>query len=809
MAEKEKRLMRRAQLLSGCFVCILLIQSSSFALGDANGGYSSPYFQADYIQDISEFSSGIINPALLYRVNQMRFEIGQYRWAFDEGKAKKLGYQQASFLYPIRLNQTVGLSLLFLASSIEETEVKGTNINPTGRNIWFGDWWFVGHYAVRLKPWLMIGANPKLLLQNQFGRGVAPGFALDAGLYLNPFDHYRFGDLGFSLSFQDLIPATSQWKGSKKDTSVIGIPSTTKQLMTTRFRAGLRYSLFNDRFVADGEVVVDNILIDLWSNFLTYANDSGTDTSGTINRIAKYKDKVGRFGGHLRYEFIPQVWLKAGWANNNIPYVGVGVNFIYPLPEMINYIRADVHVGYSVESPEKGLSLMTKIASDFGYTREQRESRRLYNLLILAPMNAYLEAMRLYSEKRFWEAGFAFGKVLSLYPNFHLNDRATFYLGNCYRFMRMNDISRSVYKEGLSEYTTSDVRANFLYGLEELDYREGNYDNALKNHSFITNLYGEHEIRPDADYLAAQIHFLRKNFTAAEMLLNGIKPKDSVYMYAQYTLAVVNVDNNKSKSAIQNLSTIIADTATDPGILLLQDAANNKLGQLYFEEVELRKAVEAFSQVPDGSPYGEEALMGIAWSWIKVNRPEEALKTINQLLMSHAESPLVPEAYLVKGYALMLVQRNQEAKTALEQCLVSCKTDFASPEQLRARKSKFDQYILQFAPTEEKIKKNALRKPTDKTIAERADFKTEFDKFAKEARDFFEFSLKVESSKEFFRRKDQVLLDADYALAKVTKILGLSKESKIIDKTIEQAGDIDDEIEKLKKQLEQEQLKKK
>ena len=37
---------------------------------EGNGGYDAPYFQADYIQDLSDFSSGIVNPALLYRVNQ-------------------------------------------------------------------------------------------------------------------------------------------------------------------------------------------------------------------------------------------------------------------------------------------------------------------------------------------------------------------------------------------------------------------------------------------------------------------------------------------------------------------------------------------------------------------------------------------------------------------------------------------------------------------------------------------------------------------------------------------------------------------
>ena len=67
------------------------------------------------------------------------------------------------------------------------------------------------------------------------------------------------------------------------------------------------------------------------------------------------------------------------------------------------------------------------------------------------------------------------------------------------------------------------------------------------------------------------------------------------------------------------------------GVQLLQDAANTKLGHLYFEQVELRNAVEAYKRVPEGSSYGDEALLGTAWSWIKVNQAAVSLQTIEAL----------------------------------------------------------------------------------------------------------------------------------------------------------------------------------
>jgi tetratricopeptide (TPR) repeat protein len=775
---------------------------SSFGAGFGGGGYTAPYFQADYIQDISDFSSGIVNPALLYRVDQLHFDIGFYRWGIDFSGPRDLGYQQTSFLVPIRLNQTAGLTVIGNGSVIDQVEVED-EVRPTGIDLRYIDLWFVAHYAVRLQPWFMLGANPKVVVQNQFSepqdRKIGGGFGLDLGLYFNPLDHYRFGDLGISVTFQDLLPARVEWGEGEN-----GVFNT----MTSRFRAGVRYAAMNDRVVLDGEFVLDNALADFHKGLIDEIEkvdnfDTNDDGIPDSTAVAEFLEKQGRVSGHAKFEFIPQLWFKAGWANNNIPYIGVNVNLIYPLPEMINYASADVHIGYSLTESERGLSLMGKFATEFGPTREQRESRRLYDRLILAPMNAYNEAMRLYLAKKYWEASFAFGKVISLFPNFHLNDKATFYLGNCYRFLRLNDISREVYKQGLAEYTTSEVRPKYLYGLQNLDYREGRYEDALKNHAFITNLYADSEIRPDADYLAGQIHFMRKNYNAAEQLLTNIKPEDPTYLYAQYTLSVINIENNKMKAATQNLRAISQDTTQDPGELLLQDAANNKLGQLHFEQVELREAVESFDKVPEGSVYGDEALLGIAWSWIKVNRPEQTMRTIERLISAHPESPLIPEAYLVKGYALMLQEQLESAISALETSLEMANKNFADEDDLSYQEQQFNGFLREFQPTGQEIMKNALRKPTDRTIAERDELQTQYSVFSQKSREFFEFSQMVEDNQKFFKRKEQIVMDAEYALAKATNMLGGAKETKTIERAREESEELESEIEKLKKELEQ------
>jgi tetratricopeptide (TPR) repeat protein len=782
---------------------VLVLPLSRASALPGNGGYDSPYFQADYIQELSDWTSGLVNPALLYRVNQFHVSGAFYLWALDQG-GSLTGFANGTFLAPIRRNQTLGFTMIGLHGTIEKRIIDENTYNYIDQGTAsFLDIWMIGSYAVRIPtlPWLMLGTNVKYRVQSQFEPKLKgsnwPGF--DLGIYLNPLDHYRFGDLGVSLNFQDIWPAQIQWQSSAQPTS-------------TRLRTGLRYALWNDMLVMDFETVLDNAFADLIKN-LGLLKDLQNLEKDSLGSKVDIVAKTVRFSGHFRYQFIPQFWIKAGWNNNNIPYVGFNANIIYPLPEMINYLNVDVNIGYSfleylnrgttVGGDERGLTMMGKIGTDFGPTREQRESKRLYDQLLIAPMDAYNEAMRLYTAKRYWDAGFAFGKVLSLYPNFHLNDKATWYLSDCYYRLGMNSISREVCKEALEEYTTSEMRAKYLYGLERLDYREGKFDEALKNHAFIINLYPENDIRPDADYVAGQIHFERKNYNVAQSLFESIKATDGPYLYAQYTLSIINIETDRQPAAIQNLTNVVSDTTQDPSQQLIQDAANLKLGHLYFEQGDqLRKAVECYQRVPEGSQYGDEALLATAWAWVKVNKPDICVQTLDRLQGAHPESPLIPESYLVRGYALMLQKRYTEAVPALEKALELAKGAFITETELTQKKQDFDRVVQDFIPTGERIKKNTLRKPTNKTMEERPELKTEFDKFAKSDLDFFAFSLLAKSHTRFFKQKDQIVEDADYALAKATKLANAQKQSGQIQNQMDKQEKIDQELEKAKRELE-------
>ena len=118
-----KKLKIKIKIRKILIVTFFLCLSSAVADISPTGGFDAPYFQADYIQDLSEWSAALVNPALLFRVNQYRLEAGFYRWGGVNPLGDELGYNQISGLIPLRLRHTLGLTLITSGSDFEKKTI--------------------------------------------------------------------------------------------------------------------------------------------------------------------------------------------------------------------------------------------------------------------------------------------------------------------------------------------------------------------------------------------------------------------------------------------------------------------------------------------------------------------------------------------------------------------------------------------------------------------------------------------------------------------------------------------------------------
>lgn len=742
------------------FTAVFIAVSLSFgAAGD--GGYPSPHLMSDAILNFSDWTSFVSNPALMTEVDQKEVSLGGLRLLEDAG------YSYLSYAHPIRLNHTAAISVF--SSSLSEIQT----YDPYGRlgnNIDFGEWEIVLSYAWRVLPFLSVGANAttigRNITQQNFGMGV------DAGVVFNPVNNYRYGNLNIGLCMQNLFNTSLKEGISKSSTNY-----------PTNLRTGISYWMLRNRLVFDSEI----LMLDLLAKT---ADFGGASVSHPI-----------KIGGHAKYFLMRGFALKAGLNNNQLPFAGVIL-----LGKRINIFRA-IRFDYDFWYDTKGVGVsnMLKVAARIGGTREEIESGYLYKKLIIAPMNDFNEAMRLYLAGMYWEASFAFGKVIALYPGFHKIDMAAFYMGKCYEYLQLNESARAIYEDALKKYTTSDMRPSYIYQLQNLDYKEGKYDAALKNYAYITNLYGTSNVKSDADYIAGQIFYNQGKFNQAREALAKIVPKDENYPYSQYTLAMSALKEKNMQAAIENLNNIVVLTLQTNSDKVLWEVACTKLGHIYYEQVKLRDAITYYNKVPATSRYADEALLASAWSYVKANKKETfnmAIQKADQLISGHPNSMLIPEAYLVKGYCYTEVGEFPTAKTMFEKCIELCKKPALTETQIKERSNEYSGFINQFSSKQKDIMSNALRKPDDKILATREELRGNFDQYKETQRQNLLFQEDVKQAQMFYRSKDKVLKDAEFALATVDNLSQTKKKEQIIKSYEKDQQEIDGEIEQMQKELE-------
>jgi hypothetical protein len=156
------------------------------------------------------------------------------------------------------------------------------------------------------------------------------------------------------------------------------------------------------------------------------------------------------------------------------------------------------------------------------------KSKNAYDGLILKPMNLYNSGMRNYLSGNYWDASFFWAELLTKCPDFFLNDKATYYLGNCYRYLGMFNNAKITLNEGIENYNKSYMIPRDRYSLSALDFIERKYDSTLAQCRVVISDSVVNEIKPSASFLSALAYFNLDRFSDCDKLLNNTINIDSM-----------------------------------------------------------------------------------------------------------------------------------------------------------------------------------------------------------------------------------------------------------------------------------------
>ncbi|OGS37465.1 MAG: hypothetical protein A2293_11065 [Elusimicrobia bacterium RIFOXYB2_FULL_49_7] len=789
-------------LKTGCLIfaaaLLLTVVPARAMTGTGAGGIPGLILTTDILANFSDFTCAYLNPALLTGVDQSELTLGVRLWGIEWTPI------YTSIAVPFLLDHTAAFTFMSVGlNNVPKTNDRGEVLE--GQYISAAEYVLQGSYAYRLLPYLSVGANITTIIPDVAEQGEL-GFTGDLGLRFHPVDDYLLGKVSLGVNVQNVI---------YKDLGRSSGDEFNKYPLNLHLQAHW-YNEYYRTFLERFELSFNCAIMDL----ITEANNFGDpnfDSSATGDntdaikqqfeaRGKQFKNISVAYGIHAKWFPFKFFGLRSGIKTNSVIPIGFSLNWKH-----INVLkRVQVDYDYDI-SLEDSLSKnyqswhVIRAIMRFGPTREEAISERWYRQLVKEPQNDFNEAMRLYLAKRYWEASFAFGKVLAKWPSFSKVDIATFYMGKSYEYMQMNDAAREVYQMGLKKYTTSDFRPKFVFQIQNLDYKTHDYDNALKNYGFIMNLYRDADVAPDADYVAGQIYYNKNEFENAINVLNSIEPGNENYLYAQYTLAMLNVHRKNFDDAVEHLGNIIKfDSIRTVSEKSLKEMAFVKLGHLYFEQGNLKFAFGAYKKVPAESRFYDEALLGLAWTYVKGGVEQsynEAIKTADNLISTRPKSSLVSEAYLVMGYSLTLIKNYTKAIEAFKKCIEMCDARYISREEFKAREATNQDVMRGYGSFQKKSLQLALRKPSPAGDSQREGMTGEWKSFDKEIGDFSIF--RIEANSQFAFKKSAVRLkkDAEYALATALHLIETEKKGRILQDTKQKTNQIDNEMDQLQQQL--------
>ncbi len=720
-----------------------LVILSSLACAAVTLAGTSPYKphayqQNDWFAEYGDNTAIYVNPASIAENDQIEVAVGLFQTI--SGKA---GQEFISAVHPFDYNHSLGLSVFENGSAIDGSHSvyleNAYSLAYAYRMPWF--------FPNGLSNKLALGVNATLIQFNAFNIKRSLGYGGDVGLSYNPFSTSRWGHLQLGVSLQNALQPTVETEDGKYK-----IPT---NVNTSFFWRG-----FNHRLELAGSVSI-----------IDFVHDKAEGISGGKEIVPTAR---------ATYYLSPLLGIKVKYTKLGYPVVGATVNV--KRVNLFRYLQLDLDMSHDAFGEDQGRGFIWnfKAITRVGPTREERIGEARYRRLKIEPEDAYREAMRLYLARKFLLASYAFGKVITKYPSFHLVDQAAFYKGKSFENLRMHQAARDVYADALKRYSDSDQRPKYMFQLMNIDYKEGKFDEATRRYQEITNLYPESDVKSDADYVMGQMRYIQKDYHGAISLLSPILPGNSNFIYARFTLGMSYVNIKKPKEAEAAFQDIMESKPSNSSEQEMKEVTAVKLGHLNFgkEPPQLVKAAEFYGSVSPSSSKYDEALLGLAWSFIKVQRFKEAQGYAVDIITKTPNSMLVPEAHLLLGYCAYFDKDYDKSIKEFDVAvqLAEKKAIAASDIQAKKAENMANSGDFQTVQREALLLSNQL--PTPRVLEKRDELRPKFEDIHKKIEAYLEFLREVEQIEKFLANKDRIIKDAKFTKATVINIKGNSSEKR-------------------------------
>lgn len=139
-------------------------------------------------------------------------------------------------------------------------------------------------------------------------------------------------------------------------------------------------------------------------------------------------------------------------------------------------------------------------------------------------------------------------------------------------------------------------------------------------------------------------------------------PADSEFgPQARYFVGVIHALRREFPQASEAFRAVVEGQGSTSAHRLVAEMAWLALGRVSYENDQLPQAVDAYQSVPRTSSLFPQALFEIAWVYIRQGDAVKAERALEVLGVAAPDSPLIPDAKLLRGNLLLRAERFDEA----------------------------------------------------------------------------------------------------------------------------------------------------
>ncbi|MFH1612236.1 MAG: tetratricopeptide repeat protein [bacterium] len=242
--------------------------------------------------------------------------------------------------------------------------------------------------------------------------------------------------------------------------------------------------------------------------------------------------------------------------------------------------------------------------------------------------------------------------ILESYPKFPNKDDCIFLLGEC--FYGLDDMAKAEneYKKILELYPNSKYLPHSLFALQMIQYKSENYEESLYFYSLIPKKYFSLSITEPSHYIAGLSYYHLEMFDEAIEVIKNIDKKSKYYGITQQLTGMLYIKKGDLYKSIKCFEKIIDNCSPSRAAENeLIKIAHLNLGYLYYETNNFSYALKEFSLIAkkNNKYYYDDALFGLAWTYIKYNNYSVAIDILNKLINEVPNSDLVLDSQITIG----------------------------------------------------------------------------------------------------------------------------------------------------------------